>query len=320
MADKDHLFKLANQQPVLQLFILFLLVLIAGTFLLTIFILAGSGLFGTGIKELLIIPPAGAGEKAQMILKYLLSSQQIALFIVPALLFTSMMKGEGRLVLGMNTSPWTLDLLLVIILAFLLFPVTSFTGLLNSKMSLPDWLSGVENWMRVKEETASHATGILISSFNIRDMTINILVLAVFPAFGEELIFRGALQQILCRIFRSGHKGIWVTAFLFSLLHFQFFGFIPRLILGLVFGYLFYWTRNLWMSIAAHFINNAVPVVLSFFIGWKKLNEKALSLSDRQIIIPMASVLFCFLILYHFRSEYRKKSVENIHVPVEDTY
>jgi uncharacterized protein len=309
MADKAHMFRLYDRHPVFQLFISLLIIFIVGTLLLTLFILAGSCLFRTGFQEILTIPPPDAGEKAQMILRYVQSCQQLSLFIVPACIIAIMIKKEDQFLLGMNHSPNSLAVLLVIILAFLLFPITSFTGLINSKMHLPVWLSGVENWMRDKEETASNVTSILIGSSNIKDLSINIFVLAVLPAFGEELLFRGILQQILIRIFRSFHAGIWVTSILFSTMHFQFFGFIPRLILGLIFGYLFYWSRNLWVSIIAHFINNAVPVILSFMVGWKKLNDDTINLLEKQIIVPLLPALFCVLILYYFCSEHKKKLI-----------
>ena len=93
-------------------------------------------------------------------------------------------------------------------------------------------------------------------------------MLAVLPAIGEELIFRGVFQKIFYDFFKSGHMAIWVTAFLFSALHFQFYGFIPRLILGLVFGYLFFWSGTLWLPVLSHFVNNAVPVIGVYIQGW----------------------------------------------------
>jgi hypothetical protein len=125
------------------------------------------------------------------------------------------------------------------------------------------------------------------------------------------MIFRGILQQILCRIFRSGHVAIWISAIFFSAIHLQFFGFLPRLLLGLSFGYLFFWTGNLWITIVAHFINNIVPVIMSHFLKWNDLNNKASDLAEKQILLPLVPALLCAGILYYFWSEYRNNIVEN---------
>jgi hypothetical protein len=87
------------------------------------------------------------------------------------------------------------------------------------------------------------------------------------PAIGEELLFRGVLQKLIQKMTGSSHWAIWITATLFSALHLQFFGFLPRLLLGALFGYLLEWTGTLWLPILAHFINNASGVIVFFITG-----------------------------------------------------
>ena len=91
--------------------------------------------------------------------------------------------------------------------------------------------------------------------------------MAILPAVGEELLFRGLLQQKLFSCFKNIHISIWITAFLFSALHLQFFGFFPRFLLGALLGYMFYWSGSLWLPIIAHFTNNALALLMSFFIS-----------------------------------------------------
>jgi hypothetical protein len=165
--------------------------------------------------------------------------------------------------------------------------------------------------MRTKENTASDLTGLLIKSRGIGDLMINISILAVIPSVAEELIFRGILQQILCRIFKSGHIAICITAIFFSAVHLQFYGFLPRLILGLSFGYLFFWSGNLWIAVVAHFINNAIPVMMSHFIKWNDLSDKASDMVEKKVLIPLVPALLSIGILYYFWSEYRNKLVES---------
>jgi uncharacterized protein len=307
MADKDRLFKIDSHPPLIQLIVSFLIVIVAGTFLFYLFIFAGSLFFGTAVEKMLMIPSLNSGFKGSTILKYVQASQQIALFIVPSLITIYLVRKENEVFLGMNKFPKAITVFLVIVLSLLIIPITSYTGMLNSNMNLPDRLSGIEAWMRTKENAASDLTELLITSSGYEALVVNIIILAVIPAFGEELLFRGILQQLLCRIIRSGHIGIWMTAIIFSTIHFQFYGFIPRLILGLGFGYLFYWSRNLWIPILAHFVNNVVPVILSYYVGWKELSGKTLNLKDHSTMIPFVQIIFSILIFYYFWSEFIKR-------------
>jgi membrane protease YdiL (CAAX protease family) len=311
MADKARLFDLNDQPPVIQLIAAVSMVIFAGTLLFYLFVFAGSLIFGTDMSEMLSITSEGAGFGGESILKYLQVSQQIALFVIPAIVIAVLLRRGKESFLKIEKFPESIPVLMVILLALLIIPVASYTGVLNSKMDFPGWLSGVEEWMKKKEDIASDLTGLIIKSVGIGDLIINILIMAAIPSIAEEMIFRGVLQQILCRIFRSGHAGIWITAILFSAVHLQFFGFLPRLLLGLGFGYLFFWSGNLWLPIIAHFINNAVPVVMVHFIEWKDLSDKASGLVEKQILLPLVPALLSFGIFYYFWSEYKKNLVEN---------
>lgn len=275
-----------------------------------LFVFAGSLVLGKDMSEILSIQP-GANSDEGFILKYLQVSQQVALFIIPAIVIAMLLRQGNKSFLKTDRFPGSIPLFMVIMLAILILPVTIYTGMLNSRMTLPGWLSGVENWMRTKENTASDLTGLLIKSRGIGDLMINISILAVIPSVAEELIFRGILQQILCRIFKSGHIAICITAIFFSAVHLQFYGFLPRLILGLSFGYLFFWSGNLWIAVVAHFINNAIPVMMSYFIRWNDLSDKASDMVEKKVLIPLVPALLSIGILYYFWSEYRNKLVES---------
>jgi uncharacterized protein len=312
MHDKHSLFDLSNQPPVIQLFISFFIVIIGGTLLFYSFVFIGSLIFGTEMSDMLPITILHPSLRQVLTLKYIQVSQHIALFAIPAIVITVLLQKEKESFLRTNEMPGLMPVLLVIFLAFLILPVTSYTGMLNSKMNLPVWLSGVEEWMRAKENTASDLTSLLIKSSGIGDLMLNIFILAVIPAIAEEMIFRGVLQQILFRIFRSGHISIWITAILFSAVHFQFFGFLPRLILGLSFGYLFFWTGNLWLAILAHFINNIIPVIFLYFSGWNDFSNKISGLQDKHQLLPFVPVLLSVMIFYFFWAEHRKKLLKHI--------
>jgi membrane protease YdiL (CAAX protease family) len=142
-------------------------------------------------------------------------------------------------------------------------------------------------------------------------MWLNIMIIAVLPAISEELIFRGVFQKIFQNIFRSGHLAVWFTSFLFSAIHLQFYGFLPRFILGLIFGYLFLWSRNLWFPVIAHFINNAVPAAGTYLKGWKAVNSLSGASLGNQITVVMFSLIVGIVILSRFRQAAYEDRQEN---------
>jgi hypothetical protein len=304
MDEKARSFDLSNQSAGLQLFTLFVVVNLGGVLLFFLFLFSGSLIFGTSVSDLLNIPTADPDLKEASILRYLQVSQQVTMFIIPALILSRWFRRSGESYLKTNKLPGSVQTILVIVLALSIIPITSYTGMLNSKMVLPEWLSGVAEWMQEKEEMAGTVTGLLLNSPGKGGMFLNIFIMALVPSVAEELLFRGVLQQILCKLFKSFHFGIWITAILFSAIHLQFYGFLPRFILGLSFGYLFFWGRNLWLPILAHFVNNVFLVVLSFIYGWSELNEKR-NYASEDIMTPIIAVLFCGLIFLYFRNEYR---------------
>jgi len=103
---------------------------------------------------------------------------------------------------------------------------------------------------------------------------LNMLMVAVIPAVGEELLFRGVIQKLLQKLVNNAHLAIIITAILFSAMHFQFYGFLPRWIMGIILGYLFYWSGNIWYPIIAHFLNNGFQVLM-VYLGNMPLEEVA---------------------------------------------
>ena len=301
MPDKKSHFKLYNESPAYQLFVSILVVAGVGIVSMIILIIAGIVIFGS---DLSVLEKSGAAlsNTDSGFLRYLLIIQDISLFILPSSIIMVMMKPEFAKRLDELKLPLLKEIALVIVLAFCIFPVTSFTGQINSAMHFPDWLSGVEKWMEEKEDYANSIINQALFAPSFAMMILNLFIIAILPAVGEEFFFRGVLQKILIRLFKSGHVAIWVTAFIFSAIHFQFFGFVPRFILGLIFGYLFFWSGTLWLPVISHFINNAVPVIMSYIQGMEKFN----TLSDAPLwklalALPLP-VAIGLVILFYFRN------------------
>lgn len=137
----------------------------------------------------------------------------------------------------------------------------------NSQMHFPDSLKSVEDTLRHWENMASDKTAVLLQGTSIETLIVNVLIIGVLTGLCEELAFRGAMQRVIGSGGLGSHAAIWITAIIFSILHFQFFGFIPRVLLGALFGYLFYWTGSIWISATAHALNNSIYVVTSWMVA-----------------------------------------------------
>ena len=183
------------------------------------------------------------------------------------------------------------------------YAFTSFLAQWNRGMSLPDFMSGIEKLMRSMEDAALETTNLLLSGKTVSSLILNITVLAGFAALSEELFFRGALQQFLVERYKNGHLAVWLSALIFSLVHFQFYGFLPRLFLGAILGYLFLYSHNLWTPIIFHFFNNATLILINYFWGeteWFDKIENA-EIGVNYLILALVSLILTLLLFVGFK-------------------
>lgn len=192
--------------------------------------------------------------------------QMVLMFFMPAITLITWSGNKPTAFLGLQSSR---DSFVLYLLAFAILlggmPFITLISELNQMLVLPQWLSGLELWMKNLEESAQVTTNLLLEGTSIWDFLGNILFIGIFAAVAEEVFFRGVLQQLLSKLFKNKHIAVWITAFIFSLLHMQFYGFLPRIILGAVLGYLFVYSNSLWIPIFVHFLNNALVVTFNFF-------------------------------------------------------
>lgn len=186
-------------------------------------------------------------------------------FIVPAILFAVTEKTKLSQFYNFKR-PTALVLSLVFIFMVCSIPAMEWIALINQKMVLPGFLKPVEAWMREKEDEAMKMTYLLLRIRNAGDFMADLGLIALLPGVAEELLFRGALQRSFYRMYKNPHVAIWVSAFIFSAIHVQFFGFFPRMILGAAFGYIYLWTGSLWYAMFAHFLNNAFSVCQAWYL------------------------------------------------------
>ncbi|MGZ3813212.1 MAG: CPBP family intramembrane glutamic endopeptidase, partial [Mucilaginibacter sp.] len=149
--------------------------------------------------------------------------------------------------------PWLL-IVIVFLTMMVSLPLMEYLGNINQKMVLPQSLKGVEKWMRDSEDSARKFSDSMMQMKTIWNMIFDLLFIGLLTAIVEEILFRGCLQTILLRWMKNKHVAIWVTAILFSAFHMEFFGFLPRVMLGVLFGYFVVWSGSIWPAIWGHFV------------------------------------------------------------------
>lgn len=275
--------------------------------LLSVVIIAGTGLLlNISFEEMISIPQADADPQRVIILKFVQVTQQVAMLLVPSLIIGRLLKSDRDPFLKTDKSYSPGILVSLILLAILVIPVTTYAGQLNSGITLSEKFPGIGSWMRERQIEADQITGLMVKSEGFGSLLVNIFIIAVVPAVSEEFLFRGVLQQLFAKVFRSAHAAIWISAVIFSSVHLQFYGFIPRLLLGVLFGYLFYWSGSIWVPVTAHFANNALLTMAAFIDGIKSGVAKAETDGNLILRFPFIPVILSSLVLYYLWHEFRR--------------
>ena len=201
------------------------------------------------------------GDITQMKIGQGISSTLI--FIAPPLILYAITRNQPMLKIGFRKPNNAWLLLVGVALMFVSLPLTNLLTSWNEKMSLGAAFESLEALLKQLEQTAGDLTESMLQVDTFGGLLFNLLVIALIPAIGEELTFRGVLQQALTRRCNV-HVAVFLSAFIFSFIHFQFYGFLPRMFLGLLLGYLFYYSGSLWTSILMHFVNNGAAVVVAY--------------------------------------------------------
>ena len=258
-----------------------------------------------------------AGESAYTTLWAFYASmfvQGVILFILPSYVVIAMTNSQPIAYLKLNQNERIGNKLLFGLLAFVgAYFFVLFLTHWNKGVQLPESMYAIEQWMRAKEDTAAATTERLLSVQTIGKLLMNILIIAVVVSIAEEIIFRGALQQFLHEWTRNGHAAVWISAFIFSVVHFQFFGFFPRLVMGALLGYLFWYTRNLWIPIFVHFLNNAFILIMNYIGRGTEWFDSISNITITPTLIVLALISLVFTIQL-FRL-YQLKSPPSINQP-----
>lgn len=196
-------------------------------------------------------------------LKILQLIQSVGMFVIPPLILGFLWSAKPFRYLKLNRTPSIKNTLYAIVFMLIAIPTINLLSQLNQQISLPEFMAPIEAYMKASELQIAELTEKMLHVNSLGGLVFNIFLIAMIPALGEELFFRGIIQKILSER-RNIHVAIWISAFIFSAIHLQFYGFFPRLLLGAFLGYLLFWSGNLWLPIIAHFANNAVAVVFYY--------------------------------------------------------
>ncbi|MBD0375593.1 MAG: CPBP family intramembrane metalloprotease [Flavisolibacter sp.] len=221
--------------------------------------------------------------------------QFLGMFVVPSLLFARLSDPDLKLYLGLQLPAGKIYWLLGIAALLAAIPLVEYTGLLNREINFGRW-QGLAQSM---EDEAAKQIAFMLGRTTPVDLVLNIIFIAAFAGIGEELFFRGVLQRLFIKGTRNAWAGIVITAFLFSFFHFQFFGFLPRFLLGILLGALYWYSGSLWTAIVAHFVYDALFIVLAYFQPQLMQNPEA-SLFEKQhlTVVTLVSAALVGLIIW----------------------
>jgi membrane protease YdiL (CAAX protease family) len=229
-------------------------------------------------------------------LKMMQVMQALGLFIVPTFIFAKLDHNRIGAYLSLNKKPLLYSLFCSVLIMLSAQPLINWMAELNSMMPAPAW-------MHESEKEAAEITKIFLQMNGMGDLLINLFMIALIPAVGEELLFRGLFQPLFHKLTNSPHLGIWLSAILFSALHMQFLGFFPRMFMGAALGYLLLWSGSLWLPMIGHFVNNAGAVLIAYMIQKNGLTKEVetVGTGEGSALYVTVSAAMVFVLLYVVR-------------------
>lgn len=220
------------------------------------------------------------------------AGQNVFAFIIPAMLMWRIcFKASPMYAIGASAFPSAKWIVIAVLIYFAGMPALNQIVYWNLEIQLPGFLSSFEEWCMEMEQLAEEQTKDLLSTTALFPVFMNILTIGIFTGIGEEFFFRGALQRGLAWCGVNHHAAIWIAAFIFSVVHFQFYGFIPRMLLGAFFGYLYWWSGSIWVNSFAHALNNSLVIVSTWCINKGLLSEEFDSMGVVEDGFPFAALI-----------------------------
>lgn len=222
-------------------------------------------------------------------------AQNILVFILPVLIYARIFSHNPLKTLSLSHNI-NIRQVIGVVLAFLVgLPFLNQIIQWNESITFPSSMAGLENVLREMENQALKSTEILLATSSFGGLLSGVLIIGILTGFGEELFFRGGIQKTLRNCGIGHHWAIWVTATIFSALHFQFYGFIPRILLGAFFGYLLFWSDSIWVSALAHALNNSLVVITAWLSNRAILSFDVEKFGINEGGMPWMAIVSCIL-------------------------
>lgn len=243
--------------------------------------------------------------------------QFFALFIIPVFVCAWLFSTDTKKYLGLKAPSNKIYFIWGVAIMIVSIPLVSFLGEINQQVKFPAELEG---WMKKNEASAAKSVAALLSRHTIQDLMLNIICIAGLAAVGEELLLRGMVQRLLIKIFKSPWAGIIVAAALFSAMHIQFYGFLPRFVLGVFLGAAYWYSGSLWVPIVGHFIYDALMIVLSYLNPEMINNEESAKIPSLAAAAAVSAALTA-VIIYRMKKDTKinyTEVYEDDAVPVKD--
>lgn len=259
--------------------------------------LAGVTLLSLLFFSLLTVLISGGELESVRSLKLAQLLQSIGIFFVPPIVLATVWSKRPVAWLKLSGVPSAKKGLLVMLTMWSAIPAINLIGEWNDRIVLPETFSALEEAMRAMEQRAKELTEQLMEMNNWGALLLTLGLVAVIPALGEELFFRATVQQLLQSAIGK-HLAVWLAAIIFSFIHFQFYGFVPRMLLGAIMGYFMVWSGSLWYPILAHFVNNATVVTFYFLQqrGWVDLDLETFG-SETTATAGYISIVVCVVMM-----------------------
>lgn len=293
-----------KDKPVyLKLIALLFLIAVSLVLMMVIGLIIAIPFFGTGILESFSQQVDYTDSRTVQFLKYFQVINQIGVFILPVIGYAFL---ESRKVTGylqINTKPRGSLLFISFLMILTSIPSVNWMIGINEKMHLPEFMQPIENWMQESEDNLGELTDAFLKTDSYSGLIVNMIIIALLAAVGEEFLFRGVILRIFQDWSKNSHIAVLISSAIFSAFHMQFFGFLPRLFLGILLGYSFISTGSLWTPIILHFIFNGISVTGAFLYERGLISEDTAQLGqvDNPTIIILSFVMSTIFLILIFR-------------------
>lgn len=303
-----------EKRPIFYNFPAYLKILTFALFVLTsliivllLGILIALPFYGGSISDLTEIQGDYSDPAIVSMMKYLQIISQVGLFLIPPIVFAFLINRDVWGYLHLKKTPYTVALIIGALALIASAPFVGWLAEINNLLDLPDWMSGVEAWMQESETETREMMESFLSTTSTSGFIVNLIMIAIIPGIGEELFFRGVVLRLFREWTKNIHLAVIISSILFSAFHLQFYGFLPRLFLGMFLGYLFVWSGNLWIPVIVHFINNAFAVVYMYNANLleQPVSLESVAVSDNPVMIIGSILIFAMLMAVFWK--YQKK-------------